>query len=113
MRWKLYEPSAFPASWHDAMQEGVGKDKVCERFHTHHAAKSAQKKFQLFRFSLRNYPLHASSKVHEALMHRTKVSFNRDFKRWELLLTSRLALQDDPELIQVLEIELDSYERLI
>lgn len=108
MRWKVYIPQMFPSSWHRAMLEGVGKDKVVERFYTKPAVLKAQKRFALFRLSLRHHPLHETAMAHEALAHRTRIIFNHGTQRWELLLTSRKHYGDDDEMSQVLQKPLDS-----
>lgn len=100
MRWQLYDPSTFHAGWHDAMQAGEGRDKVMQRFHTAQAAKIAQLKVSLFYYSLRNYPLHLSAQVYAKLKHRTRLAYNHNLQRWELLLTSRKFIMDELESLE-------------
>ena len=94
MRWTVYDPGRFPPSWHRAMQGGLG-DKFADHFYTLTAAKQAQKRFQLFRLSLRNHPLHPSSQAHEAAVHRTRIAWNPDSRMWELRLLSRALAFDE------------------
>jgi hypothetical protein len=89
MRWSLHEPGYFNTEWHQAIMRGEGRDKVVQTFFTQSGAKNAQKKWALFTYSLRNFPLHPTAQVYSDLVHRTRVDWLPELNRWALFLTSR------------------------
>lgn len=102
-QWRLQDPSNFPPQWHDAMRQGIGKDKVVQHTFTRQAVKAAQERFRLFRFCLRGYPLHPTARFEKALLHQTSTRFNRELKLWELVLTSKPSVFAELQNPEVLE----------
>lgn len=94
-QWRLRDPGSFPPAYHEAMRQGEGVDKVVARVYTEKSVRHHQTMFQLFRFSLRNYPGYALHEVEVSLQHRARVAWNYDLRMWELLLTSRKSVMQD------------------
>jgi hypothetical protein len=88
-RWRVKNPGAFPANFHEAMMAGEGVDKVVTRRYTEVSVRRDAEDFRLFRFCLRHYPGYPAARPEMELKHRTKVRWNPDHRMWELLLTSR------------------------
>jgi hypothetical protein len=96
-QWRVRDPGSFPPGFHEAMRAGVGVDKLVSRRFTLPAARSDQTQWQIFRFSLRNYPMHPSAAWESKLVHRTRIAWNESMRMWDLLLTSRESVFTDIE----------------
>jgi hypothetical protein len=100
--WRAKNPAMFVPSFHDAMAQGIGDDKLVFLSDDKDVVVRMQKEFRLFRFCLRERPTHPLAKFERNLEHRTRITFNPTFRRWELLLTSRVRLTDQMEITESL-----------
>jgi hypothetical protein len=89
-QWRIRSPEEFPRHWHKALTQGPQKDFVLERVLTERTARAKAEQFRLFRFCLREHPSNGTTKImrEQDCTHRTRVAWNPDVERWELLLTS-------------------------
>lgn len=93
--WRLRDPGSFPSGFHEAMQRGVGEDKVAGTYYTREALKAAQREWRLFRYSLRHHPFDPCYANEVALIHRTRKHWNEGLKMFQLLVTTRKNLLED------------------
>lgn len=86
----------FPLGWHRAILEGLGT-KVASVYHTEVAARRAVKRWRLFTYSLRNFPLHPTSIAYAANVHRLFVRYSQVSEMWELQLVTKTHLEKEFE----------------
>lgn len=93
--WRVRNPDDFLPSFHDAMRQGEGQDKIAWAGYTREGLNRAAEDFRLFRFCIRQYPSHPLYKVERGLIHRTHKAFDRQTRQWRLLLNSRRNVLED------------------
>lgn len=102
-QWRYKNLGQFPPDFHLAMLAGPGDDKVLGRYMTQGGATRAQVEWRIFRHSIRHTPSsHQLFEAERACYHRTRIDWNDQEKRWELLLTSKPSALSDLENPEVL-----------